>query len=211
MRTRTGEVEKAMHFFILGCCVLLLWLSHKFHDAYVHAVSREERSWFQRVGLVAPRAHRRHIGHRIFLAFDILLVLGGVFAWSRTLSAPGSGLISVMQACEQCSVLILGWMFLEGRHLESFYQRLARAARGLGQSRRLAWRDPFATPGRRLILWASLAWASLPAILSAVNVPVFDDARLAPSFAAFFLLPLTVVGAVITWALLPVRRLAYTH
>lgn len=206
-----GGDDRVMHLLVLAGCLGALWLSHRFHDAYVHAVSREERSWFQRVGLVSPKSRRKHIGHRLFLVFDLVMVAGAVAAWSYLKDQAGDGLVPLMLACEEWAVLILAWMFLEGRHLESFYQRLARATRGLGKARREAWRDPFAPPARRILLWCALGWASLPALLSLAGVGLLHASipTTATAFAVFFVLPLAVVAAVIARALWPVRQLAY--
>lgn len=152
-----------------------LWLTHRLHDAYVHAVSREERAqrpqWYPR-----PQhddGHHRphnHFGPKLFLLLDFAAVCG--LFWMLCRLHPGMrdvalddprGLVRILLAAP----LILGtWLVLEGRHLQRFYQHMMRSVKVLrGEVSRIAFEDELLGPeagARRDLLVFALAWTALP-------------------------------------------------
>lgn len=158
-----------------------LWLTHRLHDAYVHAVSREERrqrpAWYARLRGDEGRRPSNHLGPKLFLLLDFLAACG--LAWVLVRLHPATrdaaltdprGLARVLIAAP----LVFGaWVVLEGRHLQRFYQHMMRSVKVLrGEVSRVAFDDellgPEAGARRDLVLFA-LAWMALPHLLLLVG------------------------------------------
>ena len=187
----------------IALTLTLLWVSHRTFKAYVRAVFREERR--------RPGRPARHLGPKLFLTLDLVLLailcetlrplLGGHGEWH-----------AVVRTYTVFSAIFAGWMLLEGRHLLVFYQHLARASRGLGPKRRLAWQDRLlGSTRRRTLIGLALAAAAAPAAVWLVDPGSLEKGtlNLALWFAACFLGPQILLGAAVARAVLPVRELAY--
>jgi len=203
--------------FLFSFCVLTLWVSHRLHDVYIHVVGREELQMRrQQKGIPGPGRH--HIGPGFFLFIDLCAVVAII--WSmRSLgfyfAREGiSSLSAVLLTCVHFSVVIALWMILEGLHLKSYYQRLARATRTLkGDAFRLAWKGPHLGPLTRTIMVCALLWACVPLVLELAGfglVASADTPRAAALlFALGFAAPLLTLAALIARQLLPLRRIAH--
>jgi hypothetical protein len=168
-----GEMTLTIALLLLA----FLWLSHRLHDAYVHAVSREERKmrpqWYSRLRNGSRELAGRpnsHLGPKLFLIADFAAACG--LAWTLCQLHPSTrefawsdpqGLVRCLAAAS----LILGaWLVLEGRHLQRFYQHMMRSVKVLrGDAERFAFEDELLGPEagmRRPLLLAALSWTAIP-------------------------------------------------
>lgn len=197
---------------LFSSSILILWISHRIYDAYVHVVGREERLRLRR--LVAPgttMASHRHIGPKCFLFLDGCAVLGIILSL-RTLGFDfaSSGVEpwhAAILSFSHFSLVIALWLLLEGRHLSHYYEGLARAARALRN-------EGSGRGGSRVAQVAmvcALVAAACPLFLHLLGRPLgaedAGDSLLV--FLACFLGPQLVVASVLLRSILPLRRLAY--
>ena len=208
-----------MTMFWLTSSLIVLWVAHRVYGAYVSIVGHEE----QRLGRHEKRRlphPGRHIGPKCFALIDLLLI--GVVIWSlvdlRFFEIdPSEGfLLSTLQLCIRASILLALWMIFEGRHLQHFYQHLARGGRGesnaYGSRDRLLGRG--SPIGHRIALIAAVLWAGVPLIFDLLRlIPdawANDTSGTVAIFFLCFVLPQAVLAVLVTRAVLPVRRLAYS-
>ena len=205
-----------LSIILFSFCILTLWVSHRLHDVYVHVVGREELQ--MRKKGKGERGPGHHIGPKFFFIIDLCAVVAII--WSlRSLgfhfASKGIGTLSAMlMTCVHFSVVIALWMILEGLHLKSYYQRLARATRSLkGEAARLAWKGPKPGLAMRGLTVAAIIWACVPLILQLTGFDLVSRADTPGSaallFTVGFVLPLMLLGVVIAKVLLPLRRIVY--
>ncbi|MEZ6197736.1 MAG: hypothetical protein R3F20_18770 [Planctomycetota bacterium] len=201
--------------------IAFLWLSHRLHDAYVHAVGREERrqrpKWFERLRR-GNYDHRPapHLGHKLFLVVDfaaLAALMVTLRAWcppfrQAALDDPrGLAHFSIATA-----LLLAIWLMVEGRHLQRFYQHLVRSARPLrGEVVDLAFEDALMAGAGRYVFPAAIAWTAVPFVAALLGAPlVTASSSMAATLSTVLVFAALPLGLVALRIAICVQRLRAT-